>query len=86
VLTRNRWLATFLPGSAQFIEGRTVSGTIGAFVFVFFVSLAILSGRLAPVLAPGDAAKTLVRIVAIAVALILWILMTLPIYRRRASA
>lgn len=85
VLTRNRWLATFLPGSAQFIEGRTVRGIIGAFVFVFFVSLAILSGRLAPVLAPGDAAKTLVRIVAIAVALILWILMTLPIYRRRVS-
>jgi len=86
VLARNRWLATFLPGSAQFIEGRTIIGTIGAFVFVFFVSLAILSGRLAPVLAPGDAAKNLVRVVAIAVALILWILMTLPIYRRRVSA
>jgi hypothetical protein len=86
VLTRNRWLATFLPGSAQFIEGRTVIGTIGAFVFVFFVSLALLSGRLAPVLAPGDAAKNLVCVVAIAIALILWILMTLPIYRRRVSA
>jgi tetratricopeptide (TPR) repeat protein len=86
VLTRNRWLATFLPGSAQFIEGRTIIGTIGAFVFVFFVSLAILSGRLAPVLAPGDAAKMLVRSVAITIAVILWILMTLPIYRRRVSA
>ena len=86
VLTRNRWLATFLPGSAQFIEGRTVRGTIGAFVFVFFVSLAILAGRLAPVLAPGDAAKMLVRIVAIAVAAVLWILLTLPIYRRHVSA
>ena len=86
MLTRNRWLATFLPGSAQFIEGRTVRGTIGAFVFVFFVSLAVLSGRLAPVLAPGDAAKMLVRIVAIAAAVILWILLTLPIYRRHVSA
>ena len=86
VLTRNRWLATFFPGSAQFIEGRTVRGTIGAFVFVFFVSLAILAGRLAPVLAPGDAAKMLVRIVAIAVAVVLWILLTLPIYRRHVSA
>src|SRR5258708_599523 len=86
VLTRNRWLASFLPGSAQLIEGRTVAGTIGAFVFVFFVSLAILSGRLAPVLAPGEMAKTIVRIVAILLALLLWLFMTLPIYRRRVTA
>ena len=86
ILTRNRWLATFFPGSAQLIEGRTLAGTIGAFVFVFFLSLAILSGRLAPVLAPGDVAKTLVRITAIAIAVILWLLLTLPIYRRRAVA
>ena len=86
VLTRNRWLAGFLPGSAQLIEGRTVAGTIGAFVFLFFVSLAILSGRLAPVLAPGEVAKTIVRIVAIVLALVLWLLMWLPIYRRRVTA
>jgi tetratricopeptide (TPR) repeat protein len=86
VLTRNRWLATFLPGCAQFIEGRTVAGTIAAFVFLFFVSLALLSGRVAPVLAPGDAARMLVRIVAVVVAVILWIFITLPIYRRRISA
>jgi len=86
VLTRNRWLATFLPGSAHFIEGRTVAGTIGAFVFVFFVSLALLSGRLAPVLAPGDAATMFVRVVAIVLAVILWIFMTLPIYRRHVAA
>ena len=85
VLTRNRWLATFLPGSAHFIEGRTVAGTIGAFVFVFFVSLALLAGRLAPVLAPGDAASMFVRIVAIVLAVILWIFITLPVYRRRVS-
>jgi tetratricopeptide (TPR) repeat protein len=83
ILARNRWLATFLPGSAQLIEGHTVGGTIAAFVFVFFVSLAILSGRLAPVLAPGDVARTLVRIAAIIVALVLWLFITLPIYRRR---
>ncbi len=84
-LTRNRWLATFFPGSAQLIEGHTAGGTIGAFVFVFFISLAFLSGRLAPVLAPGDVAKAIVRIVAILLALILWLFMTLPIYRRRAT-
>jgi tetratricopeptide (TPR) repeat protein len=85
VLTRNRWLATFLPGSAQFIEGRTAAGAIGAFVFVSFLSLALLSGRLAPVLAPGEAARMLVRAIAIAGAVILWIFITLPIYRRRVS-
>ncbi|HEV7571334.1 MAG TPA: tetratricopeptide repeat protein [Thermoanaerobaculia bacterium] len=85
VLTRNRWLATFLPGSAQFIEGRTMAGTIAAFLLAFFVSLALLSGRLAPVLAPGDVASTFVRIVAIAIAVILWIFITLPIYRRGVS-
>ncbi|MDP9360008.1 MAG: tetratricopeptide repeat protein [Acidobacteriota bacterium] len=86
VLTRNRWLATFLPGSAQLIEGRTIAGILGAFVFMFFVSLAILSGRLAPVLAPGDMAKMLVRVVAIVLSVILWLFMTLPVYRRRVSA
>ena len=55
-------------------------------MFVFFVSLALLSGRLAPVLAPGDAARMLVRIVAIVLAVILWIFMTLPLYRRRVTA
>jgi len=83
-VTRNRWLATFLPGSAQIIEGHTLAGLAGSFVFLFFVALATLSGRLAPVLAPGDAAKTVVRFVAIVAAVILWILMTLPVYRRRA--
>ncbi len=84
ILTRNRWLATFFPGSAQLIEGHTVAGTAGAFVFVFFVSLAILSGRLGPVLAPGELAKTLVRVVAIVLAVILWFFLTLPVYRRHA--
>src|SRR3954454_1150356 len=85
VWTRNRWLATFLPGSAQFIEGRTVAGALAAFAFVLFVSLALLSGRLAPVLAPAAAAKMCVRIVAIVAAVIVWIFITLPVYRRNVS-
>lgn len=86
MLTRNRWLATFLPGSAQIIEGRTIAGIIGAFAFLFFVSLAILSGRLAPILAPGELGKTVLRSLAITLAVILWFFITLPVYRRRASA
>src|SRR4051812_17690224 len=33
--TRNRIFATFLPGSAQLIEGRTIVGLLGVFVFLF---------------------------------------------------
>jgi tetratricopeptide (TPR) repeat protein len=86
VLKRNRWLATFLPGSAQIIEGHTISGTIWSFVFAFFVSLAILAGRLAPVLAPGDLAKMVVRIIAIVLAVAVWFFITLPVYRRHAGS
>jgi tetratricopeptide (TPR) repeat protein len=86
VLRRNRWLATFLPGSAQVIEGHTVKGAVASFAFAFFVSLAVLSGRLAPVLAPGDTAKTIVRIVAIVFAAALWLFITLPVYRRNVNS
>jgi tetratricopeptide (TPR) repeat protein len=82
VIKRNRWLATFLPGSAQIIEGHTITGTVWSFVFAFFVSLALLSGRLAPVLAPGDLAKNAVRALAIVIAAAIWFFITLPIYRR----
>ena len=85
ILKRNRWLATFLPGSAQIIEGHAVAGTLGAFVFALFVSLALLAGRLAPVLAPGDAAKIVVRAGAIALAVAVWFIITLPVYRRQAA-
>src|SRR5436853_4296819 len=33
-LRRNKLLATFLPGSAQVLEGRTIAGIIGMFVFI----------------------------------------------------
>jgi hypothetical protein len=85
ILKRNRWLASFLPGSAQLIEGHTIGGTLAAFVFGFFVSLAFLAGRLAPVLAPGDLAKTLVRVVSVVLAVVLWFIITLPVLRRRVS-
>jgi hypothetical protein len=86
ILKRNRWLATFLPGSAQVIEGHALKGAVASFAFAFFVSLAILAGRLAPVLAPGDTAKTIVRIVAIVLAAALWLFITLPVYRRNINS
>jgi len=80
---RNRVFATFLPGSAQLLEGRTITGTFGLYLFLLFVSLALLAGRLAPVLAPGQVAVMALRAVAVALALILWCTMSLPVYRRR---
>jgi Tfp pilus assembly protein PilF len=85
VTRRNRLLTTFLPGSAQLMEGRTVAGTLGVFLFAFFVITALLTGRLGPALGPvADVAQTLVRAVSIALAVILWLMLSLPVYRRRA--
>jgi tetratricopeptide (TPR) repeat protein len=86
MLRRNKLLATFLPGTAQLLEGRTVAGVLGVFVFLFFVCLAVLVGHLAPVLTPGEVAKLMVRVLAIVLAIVTWFLMTMPVYRRRAVA
>jgi hypothetical protein len=68
------------------LEGRTLIGFLGLFIFLFCVCLALLVGRLAPVLAPGELAKMIVRVLAIAIAVVIWFVMTVPIYRRRAAA
>ena len=82
--TRNRIFATFLPGSAQLIEGRTIVGLLGVFVFLFFVAIAVFIGRLAPAIGPvAETAKLLVRSVAILLAVIMWVMMSLPVYKRR---
>jgi tetratricopeptide (TPR) repeat protein len=81
---RNRIFATFLPGSAQLLEGRIVAGVIGIFLFALFAGIALFVGHLAPALGPvAHVAQLLIRIVAIAVAVIIWLLMSLPVYRRR---
>jgi low affinity Fe/Cu permease len=83
---RNQLFATFLPGSAQMLEGRTTSGVLGMLAFFFFVCVAVLVGRLAPALGPAaDVAQLLVRAAAIVVALIIWFLLSLPVYRRRTA-
>jgi len=85
MLRRNRMIATILPGSAQLLEGRTLIGALGLFIFFFAVCLALLVGRLAPVLAPGELAKMIVRVLAILLAVVTWLVMTVPVYRRRAA-
>jgi hypothetical protein len=84
---RNRLFATILPGSAQMLEGRTVSGVIGLLFFTLFVAMAVFVGRLAPALGPtADVAQMIVRVAAIALAFVLWLTLSLPVYRRRSSA
>ena len=86
MVKRNRLLATFLPGSAQLIEGRA-TGFIGVFLFALCVFIAIFIGRLAPAIGPvADVAQMIIRITAIVLAVILWLTMSLPVYRRRAIA
>jgi tetratricopeptide (TPR) repeat protein len=81
---RNRIFTTFLPGSAQLLEGRTVTGAIGVFFFALFVAIAIFVGHLAPALGPvAHVAQLLVRIAAIVLAVVVWLTMSLPVYRRR---
>lgn len=82
---RNRAFATFLPGAAQMLEGRTPAGIIGMFLFALFVCTAIFAGRLAPALGPSaEVAQLLVRIAAIVLAVVVWLFLSLPVYRRRA--
>jgi tetratricopeptide (TPR) repeat protein len=80
---RNRIFATFLPGSAQLLEGTTLVGVIELFLFFFFLSLLILVGRLAPVLAPGTLAQVVVRVVAGLSLVVIWLVVSFPVYRRR---
>lgn len=86
ILRRNRIFASFLPGSAQVLEGRTIAGVLGAFLFVALVVVAVCVGRLAPAIGPtGSTAHLIVRAAAIAVAVILWIFLSLPVYRRKTA-
>ncbi|HEY6136502.1 MAG TPA: tetratricopeptide repeat protein [Thermoanaerobaculia bacterium] len=85
-LRRNKLFGAFVPGSGQLLEGRTFAGVVGVFLFIFFVALAVLMGRLAPVLVPGSTAQLVVRVVAIVLAIIIWIFMTPPVLRRKVTA
>ena len=84
---RNRVFATFLPGSAQMLEGRTTRGAVGVLLFSLCVMVAVLVGRLGPALGPtAEVAQTLVRLAAIVLAVLTWIFLSLPVYRRRSMA
>ena len=83
---RNKLFATFLPGSAQVLEGRTIAGVIGMLLFLLFLSVAVLTGRLAPALGPvADTTHLFVRLLMIVLAAVTWFFLSLPVYRRRVT-
>ncbi len=83
---RNRLFATFIPGSAQLLEGRTQTGIIGMLLFFTFICIAVLTGRLAPAIGPvAHTAHLAIRGAAIILAIITWFVLSLPVYRRRAT-
>lgn len=87
VVRRNRLFATFLPGAAQLLEGRTMAGLLGLFLFGLFLSMALLVGRLVPAIGPvADTAHLMVRVGSIVVLVILWLSLALPVYRRRTAS
>jgi tetratricopeptide (TPR) repeat protein len=83
---RNKLFATFLPGSAQILEGRTQIGILGMLTFFVFVCTAVFTGRLAPALGPvASTAQMAVRLASIVLAGLLWFFLSVPVYRRRAT-
>ncbi|HSP16014.1 MAG TPA: tetratricopeptide repeat protein [Thermoanaerobaculia bacterium] len=86
VQRRNKLFATFLPGSAQILEGRTQIGILGMLAFFLFVSTAVFTGRLAPALGPvANTAQMAVRLISIVLAALIWFFLSVPVYRRRAT-
>lgn len=77
-------LTSFLPGSAQILEGSTIRGVITLLAFLLLISLAVLIGRLAPLAPPAETMRFFVRTVAILLAVVLWLLISIPVYRQRA--
>ena len=77
-------LTSFLPGSAQLLEGSTIRGILLLLLFVILVSFAVLIGRLAPLAPPAETMRFFIRGVAILLAVILWLFISIPVYRQRA--
>lgn len=84
-LRTKKIFTTFLPGSAQLLEGSTIRGLIALFLFLLFVALALLVGRLAPIASPAETMKLVMRSLAIVLAFISWLVISIPVYRQRVT-
>ncbi|HVR42860.1 MAG TPA: tetratricopeptide repeat protein [Thermoanaerobaculia bacterium] len=78
-------LGTVLPGAPQLLSGSVLAGAVILLAFLAFASLAFLIGRLAPLGPSSDTMRLFVRGLAIATALLVWLIFSLPVYRERAG-
>lgn len=84
--SRTKWLSLVMPGSAQVMRNGVEIGLIVMFVFFLGVTFALLSGRLAPVVSPAEALQAALRYVGIGLALLMWLVFTLPALFSKAEA
>ncbi|HEY0789231.1 MAG TPA: tetratricopeptide repeat protein, partial [Thermoanaerobaculia bacterium] len=78
-------LGTLLPGSSQMIMGSTFAGAGILLLFLIFVSLAILIGRLAPLGPSLEMFRLAVRSIAILFAAVVWVALAIPLLREKAG-
>lgn len=82
-LRLRKLVSSFLPGAGQIMDGNTIRGLLMLGSFLFFVAMAFFVSRMAPVMNPAETARILVRVLAIAAAVVSWLVFTLPVYRQR---
>lgn len=83
---RNRRLfASIFPGAGHLFDGATVRGLIGAFLFAGGVTLAVLSGRLAPIASPSEPMPAVVMTAGIIIAVVVWLSFAIPSWRNKAA-
>jgi len=83
-IVRNKKLfTTVLPGSGQLIDGESFRGFIALALFLLFVSMAWFIGRLAPLASPALIMKMVVRYASITFAVIVFLIVSISVYRQR---
>ena len=84
-MRQRKLFSALFPGTGQLLDGSTVRGMIGLLLFLFAVTVAILIGRMAPVAFPAELMRLTIRSLAIVVAVVLWFLFALPVFRQKFS-
>ncbi|HVT42927.1 MAG TPA: tetratricopeptide repeat protein [Thermoanaerobaculia bacterium] len=85
-LRRRKIMTTFLPGSAQILAGSSVRGVMILLAFLLLLSIALTVGRLAPIASPAETMKLALRVIAGTLALLLWLVASIPVYRESLSS
>jgi tetratricopeptide (TPR) repeat protein len=78
-------LTLLLPGSGSILEGATWRGALLLLAFVLFLSVAVFTGRLAPIASPAETMQLALRIFAGAGAFIVWLLAVIPTLRAKVT-